>query len=475
MCRLYWSLWSDYWLRSLIDLRQYIQTQKSNELRFTPFTRIKFFWLKAANAALNERSLVKLIWSADGQSFEYSRPGLPPVKIELAILRKLVHSNLGELRRRFSRLLPSTFPVSRVDRLPWGDLRDDASSSQSFIDAPIIWEAWLKEAIGDLKYAYLDPLETDHSLVGNSGRPSRHALDKLIHLDQQFQESLIVDIISNTGISPRAITLSDFLYRSTSTEHRHLYLMDGQLALYGGRQKGESRRDGYRELVLRTICQQTQACVLPYLALFRAALVSLLRESKWNLDIADMYETHLIVGLPPTGKTGKVERITAPWHTLSEKYFGAKLGIVDKRQIDTGIHRKLFPQLLRVPEQMLKTSVDGQGDHGPTPSANHYGRNSNLCRGITALELNDFIDTSNVHHALMQTGPINPNWASNILEAVPFHRGGREKAAIDAASVLVPLHYRFRELPQQEVSTKVQEICSGLTFLVRREVSAFLA
>ena len=220
MCRcLYWSLWSDCWLRSLIDLRQYIQTQRNNELRFTPFTRIKFFWLKAANAALNERSLVKLIRSADGQSFEYSRPGLPPVKIELAILRKLVHSNLGELRRRFSRLLPSTFPVSQVDRLPWGDLWDDVSSSQSFIDAPIIWEAWLKEAIGDLKYAYLNPLETDHSLVGNSSQPLRHALDKLIHLDQQFQESLIVDeLIHTPAAEPH---FSHLFRRSHITLRRH--------------------------------------------------------------------------------------------------------------------------------------------------------------------------------------------------------------------------------------------------------------
>jgi hypothetical protein len=191
--------------------------------------------------------------------------------------------------------------------------------------------------------------------------------------------------------------------------------------------------------------------------------------------MAEMYKTHLIVSVTPTGKAGKVERISAPWHAVSEKYFGAKLSIVDKRQIDTGIHRKLFPDLLRVPDQICKTAVDGQGDHGATPSANHYGRSSNQCRGISIAELNDFIETSNVHHALMQTGPINPNWPSNILEAVPFHRGRREKAALEAASVLVPQHYRFDDLSRREVCAKVKEIVNGLTFMVRKVVSKFLS
>jgi hypothetical protein len=458
----------------LKNLRQYIVPQRVDDPHFTPFTRIKFFWLKAANAAANERSLVKLIWSTDGQSFQYSRPGLPPVKIQLDMLRKLVHSNLGELYQRFEQLLPSTFSISRIFALPWNELQDDASSSQSFLDTPESWKAWMEQAVNDLKEAYLDPLETAHSLMVN-GQPSLAAVDKLIALDQHFQDALIVDELSNTGISPRAVILANYLYRSTPAETRHLYLMDGQLALYGGRQKGASRRDGYRELVVRTLCQQTQRCVLPYLGLFRAALVSILRDNKWYLNMADMYESHLIAG--PCFKVGgsggvNVSRISAPWHTISEQFFGTKLSVVDKRQIDSGVHKRLFPELLRVPDQAAKTAVDGQGDHGSGPSANHYGRSSNLCRGINEPELNDYIDTSNAHHALMQTGPVNPNWPYNIRQAVPFQRGYQEEIAMDAASVLVPHYYGFHRLTKEEISKVAKEICSGLTFLFRGDVSS---
>ncbi len=123
--------------------------------------------------------------------------------------------------------------------------------------------------------------------------------------------------------------------------------MDGQLALNGGRQKGESRRDGYRELVVRTLCPRTQFYLLPYLALIRAALTSILHNNKWYLDLADTYETDLIAYKAKGSTRGCVLRVTAPWQTVSEQYFGARLSIVDKRQIDDGVHNRLFPNLLQ--------------------------------------------------------------------------------------------------------------------------------
>ena len=261
---------ADLWLRWLNDLRQFILPRSGSLFNgFTPFTQIKFFWLKAGIVAAKERSLAKLLWSNDGLSFRYSRPGLLPVTVQLTTLRKLVHDNLGELHQHFEQLLPSTFPISKILALPWHELRDDASSSESFLDTKEIWNTWMCQAIDELKEAYLNPSETNHSLVVN-GKLSRVAVDKLIALDQHFQEALVVDIISNTGISPRAVTISCYCYRTGSgaEESRNVCLLNEQLALYSGRQKGQSRRDEHRELVARTFCQQTQYCVLPYLALF---------------------------------------------------------------------------------------------------------------------------------------------------------------------------------------------------------------
>lgn len=347
--------------------------------------------------------------------------------------------------------------------LPWHELQDDASSPKSFLDA----KSWTNDAANELKLAYLDPSNEKHSLVVD-GKVVRKAVDALIDLDQHFQDALIVDIITNTGISPRAVTIHGYLYRSTSADTRHLYLMDGQLALQGGPQKAESRRDGYRELVVRTLCQKTQMYLLPYLALFRAALVSILRDKKLYLDLADIYETQLIA-VRRTGD-GRVSDITAPWKTATEHYFGVNLTIIDKRQIDTGIHQKLFPELLRAVEP-TKTAVEGQGDHGSRVCANYYGRSGNLCRGISTLDLNDYIDTSNTHHALMQTGPIKQNWPHHILEAMPFRREHYEELALDAASVLVPCYYNFGQLKEGDICTLVSQICSGLTFLFCHDVS----
>ena len=96
-------------------------------------TSIKFFWLKAGNAARHERSLVKLIWAADRQLFQYSRPGLQSVNIQLATLRMSVHDNISELYRCFKQLLPSTFPLSRIAVLPWDQLRVNRPKTNALV------------------------------------------------------------------------------------------------------------------------------------------------------------------------------------------------------------------------------------------------------------------------------------------------------------------------------------------------------
>ena len=101
---------------------------------------------------------------------------------------------------------------------------------------------------------------------------------------------------------------------------------------------------------------------------------------------------------------------------------------------------------------MVGTAVDGQGDHGPTTSANHYRRSSDLCYGASAAELNDFI---NIHHAFLQTELINPNWPYNVLQALPFQCGCQEETATYA---LVPHYYGFHKLTSEEVSKMLHSV-----------------
>jgi hypothetical protein len=440
-----------------------------NDFYFTPFTRLKMLWLKAASAAAHERSLSKLVWTVDKTAFEYSRPGLPAVEIKLATLRNLVHDNLTNLINRFNNLLPSTYPISVVDQLPWHTLRDDASQRGSFLDSAEVWDEWMYPAVLKLKDAYLSPSETRHRIMV-AGKPSRDAMDKLLSLDEDFQQSLIVDILCNTGVAPRAITVTEFLYRGTAEEDRHLYLLDRQVVLYGGRQKGQSRRDGYREHMLRAFCHMVGRCVCQYFGLFRQAIVAILRENRWHGDMIDAYETRLLATKRKHHGLINVSDVTTAWHVASESFLGTKLSIVDKRQIDTGIHIKLFPDLLKVSDNPSKTPVDGQGDHGPSVTRNRYGRDSNLCCGLSSPEQDDYIRTSNVHQALMQTAPVNRNWPANISEAEVFYRGQREEEANDLADILVPKFYSFNKLTSQEIQKKVQDICSGLPFLLCKDV-----
>jgi hypothetical protein len=434
---------------------------------------MKLFWVKAQKGVDDERSRAKLIWTADSQSFQYARPGLPFLKIELSMLRKLTHNNLGELNQCFEQLFPSTFPASRALTFPWGRIFDDASSPESFLDAPEIWDAWMGAAITELKHAYMDPSETRHCLMVK-GKLSWTSVDGLAALDQRFQEAFILDIQSNAAISPRLKTLSKYLYRTTSSELRHLYLMDGQLVLYGGCQKGESRRNGHRELMVRVLCRQARHYILPYLGLVRAALISIFQEARWHVDLIPMYQTHVIAGpffYNAHSKSTDFSHVARPWHVTSKRYFGTELSILDKRQIDTGVHNRFFPELLRVSSQTARTVSDGLGDHGSHANANFYGRSSNLCRGLRAVELDEYIMTCQAHHSLMQTGPIDLAWSPNILQAVPFHRSGHTEIAIDTASVLVPHYYKFHQLPDDEIGRVVKEICSSLPFLIRQVVS----
>ena len=442
---------------------------QDNVLSFTPFSRMKFFWMKAQRGVDAEHSRTKVIWKADSQSFQYLRPGLPFIEIELSMLRKIIHDNLRNLHQHFEKLFPSTFPATQAMGLPWGHITDDATLPESFLDSPQIQD-WSTK----LRHAYMDPSETRHRLR-TDGKLSWASVDKLAALDQKFQEALIVAINSNTAIAPRVKTLGKYQFRTTSTELRHLHLMDGQLVLYGGHQKGESRRDGYRELMVRVMCPQTRRYVLPYLGLFRAVLVSIFEEVRWHVDLISTYQTHIIAGpsfYNAKSKSVDFSRIARPWHATSKQYFGQELSALDKRQIDTALHKRYFPELLQVVSSVARTVCDGLGDHGRGANDKYYGRSSNLRHGLaSAAELDEYIMTCQAHHSLMQTGPVGPAWPSSILQAIPFYRSHHLELAIDMSSILVPRYYNLHQLSDDETRIKIKEICSTLPFLFRQVVS----
>ena len=92
---------------------------------------------------------------------------------------------------------------------------------------------------------------------------------------------------------------------------------------------------------------------------------------------------------------------------------------------------------------------------------------------MNELDLNDFIDTSNIHHAFMHIGPVNYQWPSHILQSMPFQLTYREELASDAASVLVPRYYGFHQLAEEEIRKVVKGVCSTLSFLFNQNVSNF--
>lgn len=147
-------------------------------------------------------------------------------------------------------------------------MKDDATSDASFLDNGDHWNDWLKDAVTSLVNAFLDPAETTHRLLVD-GCPTISAMRQLLQKDLLFQQYLLLEIITNTGISPRAAAIREFRYRTDGTEKRNLYLVSGNVVLCGGRQKAESRRGGLRDFIVRAFCPNVGRLLLLYLAIIR--------------------------------------------------------------------------------------------------------------------------------------------------------------------------------------------------------------
>jgi hypothetical protein len=457
------------------ELRPYILPSTSNDFRLTPFSHLKHYWLIAAAASRNERSLSTMTWSTDKTEFEYSRPGLARTSISLASLRRVVHHNQSSFFQAFESLFPSTYNISTIHALPWESLKDSGNDANSFLDAADVWENWLHVATTHLVQAYLDPTDTRHGITA-SGTPQLKAMDGLLSLDQIFQNALIIELISNTGVSPRAVTTCDYLYRSGSVGQRNLHLISGNVVLYGGRQKGESRRDGLRELIVRAFCPEVGGTLVRYLALVRRAIIEILKMQNWYMDSIQEYSTRLFVRpIRPKSKHGvlEVSDITETWHIASLPFLGVKLNIVDMRQIGTGIFCELFPELIQ-DRPSAKSAVDGLGDHGPPVRENHYGRNSELFRGLSGPHTEDFLLTCNAYQALMQVIPVDMHWPAFVLKSPGLGFGVYEKLALNHAQYLVPCQYGFSTLTAEKIHLVVKDLCKTLSFLFSQDVGLAL-
>jgi hypothetical protein len=85
----------------------------------------------------------------------------------------------------------------------------------------------------------------------------------------------------------------------------------------------------------------------------------------------------------------RVAEITKAWQKRSPPHIGAKLSIIDKRHIDTGIYCKLFPSLIKVQEKenssRPENAVDAMG--------RRYGLSAEQTHGISGVETHHFILT----------------------------------------------------------------------------------
>jgi hypothetical protein len=396
------------------------------------------------------------------------------IRITLLALQNMLRDIENRLLQDFDKLFPSTFDSATVSRLPWDTLRDDASTPESFIDAKDVWDSWLGQAVTTLKLAYLDKSETRHKLTAdsNDGSPSLTAFNKLLDLDRNFQELLIGEMVSSTGISPHVTTLRDYRFRADGHGLQNLFMTLDSIVLEGGRQKGESRRDGDREFVIRALTPRAGFCLVRYLALVRLALVELMEENHWHTHVVGAYKTRLLARLShKKTESGAWEprQITAAWHKMSSPYLGQNISIVDVRQYATGIYEKHFPILLDDgPAQsgtQSKNAVDRQGDHTKPVRVNHYGRSDALCNGNSEPDTRDFICSSRVWQAAMRAFPVDKSWPDSVISSLLLNSGQHEALALQVARSHIVREFQFSLLSPDDVHAKVQYICQDLPFL----------
>jgi hypothetical protein len=425
---------------------------------------------------------VKLSWTADLQEFQYTRPQMEKIHISIQALQNMVRDTENALLQAFANLLPSTFDPAAVDQLPWDTLHDDGGKRESFIDAKDTWDKWLGPAVTALKQAYLDRSETCHRLTVDSedGRPSFGAFSELLELDTKFQEVLAGALVSSTGVSPHVVTLRDYRFREDGEGLRNLFMVLESVVLEGGKQKGESRRDGRHEMVVRALTPRAGFCLVQYLALVRLALVEIMVDNHWHSNVIGTYKTHLFAR--PANKkeeTGlwKPFQITAAWHVASAPYLKAKTSIVNVRQYGTGIYDNHFATLLldqaQSTEPNVLNAVDRQGDHKKETRCNHYGCSDALCNGQSEPDMQDFILASRVWQSAMRAYPVDKSWPDSIINSVLLNNGQHKMLAAQVARFCIAQDLQLGRLKPQDIQTRVQSVCRDLPFLFKQEVSAW--
>jgi hypothetical protein len=154
----------------------------------------------------------------------------------------------------FEELLPSTFDLGKVEGFPWEDLKCSEDGMVSFLDNEEALEAWLCDAVEDMKASYLDPRKTRHRIVGAEGqKPSIAAFNMLLNRDRKFQNALVPVVATNCGVSARATLMADLTYCSDGMEEPNLAKILNAVAMVGGKQKAEWRKEGIREFVMRVL------------------------------------------------------------------------------------------------------------------------------------------------------------------------------------------------------------------------------
>ena len=387
-------------------------------------------------------------------------------------IEKMIQDNEDAVSREFEALLPSTFNLASVNRLPWNSLRDDCSQDESFIDAKDTWDRWLGKAVDDLKQAYLDRFETRHRIIVN-GIPSLAAFNKVLDIDQFLQASFVGVIEGSTGIAPRATTMRDYRYRCDNDEKRNLFLMLAAVILEGGRQKGESRNFGEREQIIRALPLRSGVVLVRYVALVRQALVHIMKEFGWHTDSIRAYETR-ILAKPVSRKDANgawlVTEVTKAWHSKSVPYLGQEISIVDTRQFGTGIFRHHYIELLKM--QSSKNAVDGQGDHMKKGkcTVDYYGRSDALCNGHSAPDTYDYILISRVYQASMRAFPVDKSWPESVLRSPLLRFGTNRTFAQDVARHHIISAYGFNTLTPAVVRARVRTLSKEFPFLFEKEV-----
>jgi hypothetical protein len=454
--------------RRLYELRQYILPSQENDLRHTPYSHIKRIWAIAEAAAKLERTKTRLDWASNRREFDFVRLRHPKFLIRLSSFMEMIHNSLATLLRNFEALLPSTITWSDISRLPWHTLHDDGKGS--FLDAEDTWDAWLRDAVECMKRAYLDESETRFKFMVQ-GKPSLIAFNNFLdRFDIPFQESLISVLADSTGVSPRLSQMRDYRYRSDKQESCNLELAMGCVILQGVCQKGEGRFHTEREFVVRALAPDSADALVKYLALPRQALLQIMKENNWHATSIPAFTSRILA--KRTSRKGAngawdTSDISKAWEKGSTPYIGRAIHIVDKRHIDIGIYKKLFPEFIKPIIPRAKTVLDGLADHrAPQTTDNHYGLPSATQDPDTV----EYIRGCRVSQAMFGVAEIDEHWSESTRTSVLFSRQGNEGYASTIARQLIARAAGLGHLPSKDVVNKVKAMCLQFPYLFENKV-----